>query len=500
MNFLINTKKSSEIKTDCLILPVFEDAILRGASKTINALNNNLIKDFQSNGDISGKLGQTRILPINKKSYKRIVLVGCGKFDEYSENNYKKAITSALKKLSSSSHKNATNLLASDHLIGKKDESYYRASRIMVESWYAITYQYTATNSKKEKKYALTKLYFGTNGAKKSSSMSKGLKHGQSIGSAIQKVKYLGDLPANICTPSFLVKETRKIANKNKSISLKVLNESDMKKLKMGSLLSVTAGASEPAKLIVAEYKGASLKSKPIVIVGKGITFDTGGVSLKPSNAMDEMKYDMCGAATTIGLLQMVSELKLSINAVFIVPACENVVSSRATKPGDIVTAMSGTTIEVLNTDAEGRLILADALTYAQRFKPELIIDMATLTGACVVALGKHMSGLMTNSESLANELTYSGEVSNDPTWRLPLNEDYAKQIKSNFADVANISTNGVGAGTITAGCFLQKFVGDYDWAHIDIAGVAWLEGSNKGATGRPVAMVSEFLINRALN
>ena len=500
MNFLINTKKSSEIKTDCLILPVFEDAILRGASKTINALNNNLIKDFQSNGDISGKLGQTRILPINKKSYKRIVLVGCGKFDEYSENNYKKAITSALKKLSSSSHKNATNLLASDHLIGKKDESYYRASRIMVESWYAITYQYTATNSKKEKKYALTKLYFGTNGAKKSSSMSKGLKHGQSIGSAIQKVKYLGDLPANICTPSFLVKETRKIANKNKSISLKVLNESDMKKLKMGSLLSVTAGASEPAKLIVAEYKGASLKSKPIVIVGKGITFDTGGVSLKPSNGMDEMKYDMCGAATTIGLLQMVSELKLSINAVFIVPACENVVSSRATKPGDIVTAMSGTTIEVLNTDAEGRLILADALTYAQKFKPELIIDMATLTGACVVALGKHMSGLMTNSESLANELSYSGEVSNDPTWRLPLNEDYAKQIKSNFADVANISTNGVGAGTITAGCFLQKFVGDYDWAHIDIAGVAWLEGSNKGATGRPVAMVSEFLINRALN
>ena len=500
MNFLINTKKSSEIKTDCLILPVFEDAILRGASKTINALNNNLIKDFQSNGDISGKLGQTRILPINKKSYKRIVLVGCGKFDEYSENNYKKAITSALKKLSSSSHKNATNLLASDHLIGKKDESYYRASRIMVESWYEITYQYTATNSKKEKKYALTKLYFGTNGAKKSSSMSKGLKHGQSIGSAIQKVKYLGDLPANICTPSFLFKETRKIANKNKSISLKVLNESDMKKLKMGSLLSVTAGASEPAKLIVAEYKGASLKSKPIVIVGKGITFDTGGVSLKPSNAMDEMKYDMCGAATTIGLLQMVSELKLSINAVFIVPACENVVSSRATKPGDIVTAMSGTTIEVLNTDAEGRLILADALTYAQKFKPELIIDMATLTGACVVALGKHMSGLMTNSESLANELTDAGILSNDPTWRLPLNEDYAKQIKSNFADVANISTNGVGAGTITAGCFLQKFVGDYDWAHIDIAGVAWLEGSNKGATGRPVAMVSEFLINRALN
>jgi len=500
MNFLINTNKSSEIRTDCLILPVFEDGILRGASKTINSQNNNLIKDFQSNGDISGKLGQTRILPINKQSYKRIVLVGCGKFDEYFERNYKKAITSALKKLSSTSHKNATNLLASDDLIGKNDELYYRASRIMVESWYEITYQYTATNSKKEKKYSLSKLYFGTNGNKRSSSMSKGLKHGESIGSAIQKVKYLGDLPANICTPSFLVKETRKIANKNKSISLKVLNESDMKKLKMGSLLSVTAGASEPAKLIVAEYKGSKSKSKPIVIVGKGITFDTGGVSLKPSNAMDEMKYDMCGAATTIGLLQMVSELKLSINAVFIVPACENVVGSRATKPGDIVTAMSGTTIEVLNTDAEGRLILADALTYAQKFKPELIIDMATLTGACVVALGKHMSGLMTNSDSLAKELTSAGELSKDPTWRLPLNEDYAKQIKSNFADVANISTNGVGAGTITAGCFLQKFVGDYDWAHIDIAGVAWLEGSNKGATGRPVAMVSEFLINRALN
>jgi leucyl aminopeptidase len=279
---------------------------------------------------------------------------------------------------------------------------------------------------------------------------------------------------------------------------LKILNEAQMKKLGMNSLLSVTAGASEPAKMIIAEFNNGPKSQKPIAIVGKGITFDTGGISLKPSNKMDEMKYDMCGASTTIGLLQMVTELNLPINAVFVVPASENVPSSTATKPGDIVKSMSGKTIEVLNTDAEGRLILADALTYTQRFKPKLIIDMATLTGACVVALGSHHSGLMSNSDQLANQLLQCGQSTDDVTWRLPLTEEYANQIVSNFADVANISTRGSGAGTITAGCFLQKFVGEHDWAHIDIAGVAWAEGTNKGATGRPMGLMSEFLINES--
>jgi leucyl aminopeptidase len=281
-------------------------------------------------------------------------------------------------------------------------------------------------------------------------------------------------------------------------VSLTIINEKEMKRLKMGALLSVTAGSVEPAKLIVLKYSGGKSSQQPIAIVGKGITFDTGGISLKPSNKMDEMKYDMCGGAAAIGILQVVADLKLPINVISIVPACENLPSGNATKPGDIVTSMSGQTIEVLNTDAEGRLILADALTYSQRFKPKLIIDMATLTGACIVALGHHLSGLMSNSDDLANKLLAAGEAAGDGTWRLPLGKKYMDQLKSNFADVGNISGGGGGAGTVTAACFLQKFVKDIEWAHLDIAGVAWLEGNKKGATGRPVALMSEFLIQEA--
>ncbi len=500
MNFLINTNKAIEAKVDCLILPIFSDHKLRGAAKTINTANNKIISDFQRNKDIQGKIGQCRILPVAGKSYKRLILVGCGKYDKYSEKNYKKALISALSKLSMTTHKSAISFLGTSDIFGNKAGTEYRATKILAEAWHLITYQYTATKPSNEKKISLNKLYHGTNGKARSSEMKKGFNHGDAIGQGVKKVRLLGDLPSNICTPTHLANEAKKIGRKHKTLSVKVLNESQMKKLGMNSLLSVTAGAAEPAKMIIAEYKGTRKNEKPIAIVGKGITFDTGGISLKPSNSMDEMKYDMCGAATTIGLLQVVAELDLSLNAVFIIPTCENVPSSTATKPGDIVKSMSGQTIEILNTDAEGRLILADALTYAQRFKPKSIIDMATLTGACVVALGQHHSGLMSNSDDLAEKLLNAGIDSGDATWRLPLTEDYSNQIVSNFADVANISTRGSGAGTITAGCFLQKFVGDFEWAHIDIAGVAWLEGQNKGATGRPVGLVSEFLISESSN
>ena len=500
MNFQINTNKATEAKADCLILPIFKDKKLRGATKTINTQNNKVIEDFQKNDDIQGKIGQTRILPVSGKGYKRLMLVGCGEYDKYSEKNYKKALTSSLAKLSSTSHKSVISYLSTSDICGKKPESQHRSTRILAEAWHHVSYQYTTTKKSNAKKISLKKISHGTNGQPRIALMKKGFDEGDAIGKATQKVRMLGDLPSNICTPSYLAKEARKIASKHKSLTLKVMNEAQMRKLGMDSLLSVTAGAKEPAKLIIAEYKGSKKNDKPIAIVGKGITFDTGGISLKPSNGMDEMKYDMCGAATTIGLIQVVAELNLPINAVFLVPTCENVPSSTATKPGDIVKSMSGQTIEILNTDAEGRLILADALTYAQRFKPKFIIDMATLTGACVVALGAHHSGLMSNSDVLADKIIDAGLASGDATWRLPLTEDYANQIVSNFADVANISTRGSGAGTITAGCFLQKFVGDFEWAHIDIAGVAWLEGANKGATGRPVALVSEFLISESSN
>ena len=498
MKFATNNKKINEIKSDCLMVSVFDDGKLRGATKLVNASNGKLIEDFIKNKDIQGKIGQTRIIPVTGKSYKRIVLVGCGKFENFSQKNYRKAVISALKKISLSSHKKVVSLIHDGAENINSPKKAYRMARVLAESWHAISYQYTTTKESNHKKLNLRRIEIGTNGKKATKDLKIGLEHGDAIGKATQLVRHLGDLPANICTPSYLASVARKIVSKNKSASLKVLNEAQMKKLGMNSLLSVTAGAQEPAKMIIAEFKNGQKSQKPVAVVGKGITFDTGGISLKPSNKMDEMKYDMCGAATTIGLLQMVTDLNLPINAVFVVPACENIPSSTATLPGDVVKSMSGTTIEVLNTDAEGRLILADALTYTQRYKPKLIIDMATLTGACVVALGAHHSGLMSNSDQLAEKLFQCGQSTDDVTWRLPLTEEYANQIVSNFADVANISTRGSGAGTITAGCFLQKFVGDYDWAHIDIAGVAWAEGANKGATGRPMGLMSEFLINES--
>jgi leucyl aminopeptidase len=268
-----------------------------------------------------------------------------------------------------------------------------------------------------------------------------------------------------------------------------------MKRLGMGSLLSVTAGAVEPAKLIVMQYKGAGSK-KPVVLVGKGVTFDTGGISLKPGPGMDEMKFDMCGAASVIGTMAAISKLKLAINVTVIVPAVENMPGGKATRPGDIVKSMSGQTIEVLNTDAEGRLILCDALTYARRFKPTAIIDVATLTGACVVALGHHRCAVMANNDDLRAEIVAAGDRAEDLGWPMPLGEQYNAQLKSNFADMANIG--GSGGGSITAGCFLGRFTDGMNWAHLDIAGIAWKSGAKKGATGRPVAMLSEVLLARA--
>ena len=498
MKFATNNKKINEIKSDCLMVSVFDDGKLRGATKLVNTSNGKLIEDFIKNKDIQGKIGQTRIIPVTGKSYKRIVLVGCGKFENFSQKNYRKAVISALKKISLSNHKKVVSLIHDGVEKIDSPKKAYRLARVLAESWHSISYQYTTTKESNHQKLNLRRIEIGTNGKKAIKDLKIGLEHGDAIGKATQLVRHLGDLPANICTPTYLASVARKIVSKNKSASLKVLNEAQMKKLGMNSLLSVTAGAEEPAKMIIAEFMNGPKSQKPVAVVGKGITFDTGGISLKPSNKMDEMKYDMCGAATTIGLLQMVTQLNLPINAVFVVPACENVPSSTATLPGDVVKSMSGTTIEILNTDAEGRLILADALTYTQRYKPKLIVDMATLTGACVVALGAHHSGLMSNSDQLAEKLFQCGQSTDDVTWRLPLTEEYANQIVSNFADVANISTRGSGAGTITAGCFLQKFVGDYDWAHIDIAGVAWAEGANKGATGRPMGLMSEFLINES--
>lgn len=320
-------------------------------------------------------------------------------------------------------------------------------------------------------------------------------KQGHAIGKGMNLAKDLGNLPANICTPTFLADITKKLGKLNK-FPVKCLGEAEMKKLGMGALLSVSQGSDQPAQLIHATYSGGKKNEKPIVLVGKGITFDTGGISLKSSGEMDEMKYDMGGAASVIGTLLAISEMKLPINVVVLVAAAENMPSGAATRPGDVVETMSGKTIEILNTDAEGRLVLCDALTYAEKLKPAAAIDVATLTGACIVSLGKVASGLFSNNDELAEQISHAGTVSWDRVWRMPIWKDYKNQLDSNFADLANIG--GRAAGSITAACFLAEFATAYPWAHLDIAGTAWVSGKNKGSTGRPVPLLCEFLLHRS--
>ena len=356
-------------------------------------------------------------------------------------------------------------------------------------------YRYETTISKKAKPTeTINKVTILTTKAN-AQHARKAVNEGGAVGRGQNISRQLGNLPANICTPSYLANLAKKLGRQSDVITTQVLGEKQMSALKMHSLLSVSAGSKQEAKLIVMRYNGAaSAKTKPVVLVGKGVTFDSGGISLKPGGRMDEMKYDMCGAASVFGVMHILDELRPAINVVAIVPATENMPSSQATKPGDVVTSMAGLTIEILNTDAEGRLILCDALTYAAKFKPKSVIDIATLTGACITALGHHHSALYSNNESLAEQINSAGTRSNDSVWRMPMDEAYKKQLKSNFADLANIG--GPAAGSVTAACFLSYFAQDYPWAHLDIAGTAWKQGAAKGSTGRPVALLTEYLLH----
>ncbi|SHE20300.1 Cytosol aminopeptidase PepA [Bathymodiolus brooksi thiotrophic gill symbiont] len=304
----------------------------------------------------------------------------------------------------------------------------------------------------------------------------------------------LGDLPSNICTPTYLASTAQNLA-KTFDLTCEILEEAEMDKLGMGSLLSVSKGSIEPPKLISLSYNGNG-NTKPIVLVGKGVTFDSGGISLKPGTAMDEMKYDMCGAASVLGTMRAVAEMKLKVNLTIVVPAVENMPAHNASKPGDVIKSMSGQTIEILNTDAEGRLILCDALTYVEKYNPDVVIDVATLTGAVIIALGKHRSGLMSNEQDLADDIISASKVALDGVWQLPLDEEYDELLKSNFADMANIG--GREASSVTAACFLARYTQKYRWAHLDIAGTAWLSGAKKGATGRPVALLTQFVLDKA--
>jgi leucyl aminopeptidase len=424
----------------------------------------------------------------------RVLLVSLGKEADFSDKNFRTAIGSAAKALATSATKDAMVCLLDQPVAGRDARWRGRqAAMLLADS----SYRYETTKSKKdESPRGPSKITLLVADKADVAAVQTGAEQGKAIAGGIALTKELGNLPANICTPTYLAHQAKALGKAHK-LKVDVLERAQMEKLGMGSLLSVANGSAEPPKFIVMKYEGTKKKgAKPVVLVGKGITFDTGGISIKPAAEMDEMKYDMCGAASVFGTLKAVATLGLSLDVIGLVPTTENMPGGRATKPGDIVTSMSGQTIEILNTDAEGRLILCDALTYAERFDPDCVIDIATLTGACIIALGAIPSGLLANDDDLAAELLARGHESGDRAWQLPLWDDYQEMLKSNFADMPNIGSKG--AGTITAACFLARFTDKYKWAHLDIAGTAWKSGSEKGATGRPVPLLTQFLLVRA--
>lgn len=485
------------VKTSCLIVPYLNDLTLGAEGQALDKALNKLLTSLLKSEQCKKEAGSTLWIPhIDGIASQRVLLVNFSGVNTLTSSDYQKAIEAICKSLISNKINDAVFIdwLQNIASSGKSTDHgvEWQIQQLALTQVYS-DYRYTATKSSKEKAEKPAKAGVITLNTVSKASYEKAAQCGAAIGAGMNTTRELGNLPPNICTPSYLVNEVKSLAKGHSNVSVTVLNEAQMKKLGMGALLAVSAGSDEPAHIIAIEYKGGKSKDAPIALVGKGITFDSGGISIKPSAKMDEMKYDMCGAASVVGTLQMAIELQLPINIVGIIAAAENLPSGKATKPGDIVKSMSGQTIEILNTDAEGRLVLCDALTWTKKFKPKAVIDIATLTGACVVALGKHATGLFSNDANLANELLAAGETIGDRAWQMPLWDEYQKQLESPFADIANVG--GPEGGAITAACFLSRFTKDYSWAHLDIAGSAW-NSAPKGGTGRPVALLSQYLIN----
>ena len=493
MHFSVKVSNAATLAADCLVAGVFDDNTLPAATQALDSASRNALSKIVSAGDINGKLGQTLLLQkVDGIRAKRVLLVGCGKSKELDAKKYSAILRNTYRVLKQ--HNIASAALTLTALPVAKITS-ARKAELVARIFETQTYRYVTTKSKPGTSFAMKDAVVVLSDSKDRAANNRGIATGAAIGRGMNLARELGNLPANICTPTYLGKEAQKLARKHsKKLKVTVLTETQMKRLGMHSLLSVGNGSVQSSALIVLKYQGTAAKQQPHVIVGKGITFDTGGISLKPGGGMDEMKFDMCGAASVLGTMAALCELQPAINVIGVIASAENMPGGRATKPGDIVTSMSGQTIEILNTDAEGRLVLCDALTYVERFKPKSVVDIATLTGACITALGSVCSGLMSPDDKLAETLYQCGLDSLDPVWRLPLWDEYQEQLNSNFADIANIG--GPKAGTVTAGCFLARFTKKYKWAHLDIAGTAWLQGGEKGATGRPVPLLLEYLLN----
>ncbi len=493
MEFAVWTKGLPTLAVDCLVVGVFEEAELGAEARAVDSACGGRLQRLLTRGDFTGRAGDTLLVTeVTELPARRVLLVGLGARAQLSRRSWRRAWGAALAALART--RIASVALALDRPAARELDDYY-FGRAVAEVAGATLYRINDLKTgKKPPAPALKKVLAGP--VRKAEAAARGFRHGAAIASAAAVQRDLANLPANICTPTFLAEEARALARRQKSLTAKVLDEAAIRREKMGCLLAVSQGSRQPPRFIVLEYRGGKSAPPPVVLVGKGVTFDTGGISLKDPPGMDEMKFDMSGAAAVIACLTLAAELRLPLHVVGLIAAVENMPDGKAVKPGDIATSSSGQTVEILNTDAEGRLILCDALHYARRFRPAAVVDIATLTGACVIALGHHHSGLMGNDEALVKQLLDAGVRAEDRCWQLPLTEEYFEQLKSNFADFANVG--GRDGGAITAATFLGKFTAGLSWAHLDVAGTAYQGGAGKGSTGRPTPLLADFLIRRA--
>ena len=494
MEFTIKSGSPEKQRSACVVVGVFDNRKLSLSAELIDRASNGYVSEIIRRGDMEGKLGATLLLHnVRGTLADRVLLVGLGKERDFRDKEFRQAIRSAVKLLNETGSYEAVIYLTEEKV--KRREVAWRVEHAVVVAMDAVYRFDQMKSTPAEVRRPLRKLTLSVPQRSDLAAGEAAAARGLAISHGIELAKDLGNLPGNVCTPAYLGERALELAKEFPDVKATVLERAEIEQLGMGSFLSVTNGSEQPPRFIVLEYDQSQRKQRPLVIVGKGITFDTGGISLKPAPDMDHMKYDMCGAASVFGTFRAIAELKPKLNVVGLVPTCENMPSGRATKPGDIVKSMSGQTIEILNTDAEGRLILADALTYAERYEPEAVVDIATLTGAMVISLGHIAAGLFSNSDALARALVGAGDDAYDRAWQLPLWEDYQEGLTSNFADFANVA--GRAGGSITAACFLSRFTKKYDWAHLDIAGVAYREGKEKGATGRPVPLLTTWLLSQ---
>ena len=494
MEFSVTATDAPRIRAGCLVAGAFEGRDPTPAYRSLDAASDGRLGAIVRKAGFRAGAGKhLRVHALDGVAADSVLVVGCGPKGAMTPTRYHKIARAAAQAIAATGARSAAWSLGDVEVDGRDLEW---KSRVAVECLNEAAYRFDAMRGEADDdrvpppgrtSIAVARAYRNEAAA--------GVATGRAIAAGVSLARDLGNLPGNICTPTYLAGEAKALAGRHPSVRFKALDEARMKRLGMGSLLSVARGSRQPPRLIVLEYRGAPRSHAPIVLVGKGVTFDSGGISIKPSATMDEMKFDMCGAASVIGAMEACATLGLPLNVVALAPACENLPDGNASKPGDIVTTMAGRTVEVLNTDAEGRLILCDALTYAERYKPDVVIDVATLTGACVIALGAHASGLFSNHQPLADALLTAGEHAGDRAWQMPLWDEYAEQLKSNFADVANIG--GREAGAVTAASFLAKFASGQRWAHLDVAGTAWRSGKEKGATGRPVGLLCQYLLDR---